>query len=103
MDGSPAELRGKAERYRRLASTVTDAQALKALCELAARYEALAAELEKQVRPQVKILCRRGISVNPLAGPGQVFRPGRPPAWSPSNGTLPDRTNARAPHACVTE
>jgi hypothetical protein len=47
MDGSPAELRGKAERYRRLASTVTDAQALKALCELAARYEALAAELEK--------------------------------------------------------
>jgi hypothetical protein len=77
MDGSPAELRGKAERYRRLASTVTDAQALKALCELAAHYEALAAELEKKIRPQVKIPCRRAISVNPLAGPGQALRPGR--------------------------
>jgi hypothetical protein len=44
---SPAELRTKAERYRRVASAVTDQQALKALAELAAHYEALATKLER--------------------------------------------------------
>jgi hypothetical protein len=44
---SPHELREKAERYRRLIPTVTDAQALEALRELAARYEEMAAELER--------------------------------------------------------
>ena len=43
---SPHELREKADRYRRLTSTVTDPQALEALHELAARYEEMAAELE---------------------------------------------------------
>jgi len=43
---SPHELREKAERYRRLVSAVTDAQALRALHELAAHYDAMAAELE---------------------------------------------------------
>ena len=41
------ELRDRAERYRRLAETVTDSQALQALHDLAARYEAMAAELGK--------------------------------------------------------
>ena len=39
------ELRDRAERYRRLAETITDSQALQALHDLAARYEAMAAEL----------------------------------------------------------
>ena len=45
---SPQELRDRAERYQRLTKMVTDPQALKALHELAARYEALAAELEEE-------------------------------------------------------
>jgi hypothetical protein len=44
--GSQRELREKAERYRQLVSRVTDLQALEALYELIARYEALAASLE---------------------------------------------------------
>ena len=44
---SPPELREKADRYRRLTSTVTDPQALEALHELAARYEEMAVQLEK--------------------------------------------------------
>jgi hypothetical protein len=44
---TPQEMREKAVRYRRLAATITDPQALKALHELAARYEAMAAELEE--------------------------------------------------------
>jgi hypothetical protein len=43
---SPRELRERAEHYRHLAGRVTDRQALKALHDLAIRYEALAAELE---------------------------------------------------------
>jgi hypothetical protein len=44
---SPPELREKADRYRRLTSTVTDPQALEALHELAARYEEMATKLER--------------------------------------------------------
>ena len=43
---SPKELREWAERYRHLASWATDPQAVKASCELATRYEALAAKLD---------------------------------------------------------
>jgi hypothetical protein len=47
----PHELRERAERYRQLAATVSDPQALTALRELAARYEVMAAELEAATRP----------------------------------------------------
>jgi hypothetical protein len=43
---NPQALREKAKHYRRLAPFVNDAQALAALEELAAHYEALAAEIE---------------------------------------------------------
>jgi hypothetical protein len=42
------ELRDKAERYRRMAGTITDPQALEALDELATCYETMAAELDAQ-------------------------------------------------------
>jgi hypothetical protein len=48
---SPHELRAKAERYKRMTSAVTDPQALEALRELGARYEAIAAELEGEDPP----------------------------------------------------
>ena len=48
---SPRELREKAERYKHLAKTVTDPQALEALHELTARYEAMAAELDEDPLP----------------------------------------------------
>lgn len=44
---SPRELREKAARYRHLSRFVTDARALEALLDLAERFEALAAELER--------------------------------------------------------
>jgi hypothetical protein len=51
---SPHELRARAERYKQMASRITDPQALEALRELAAGYEAIAAELEaKAVHPIV--------------------------------------------------
>ena len=42
------ELRQRAERYRRMALSITDAQATEALKELAAEYDALATALEAQ-------------------------------------------------------
>jgi hypothetical protein len=48
---SPHELRARAERYRHMALTVNDPQALAALRELAARYTTMAAELEVATRP----------------------------------------------------
>jgi hypothetical protein len=48
---SPQELREKAERYRHIISTISDPQALAALRELAARYEAMAAKLETATQP----------------------------------------------------
>jgi hypothetical protein len=48
---SPHELRARAERYKQIASKVTDPQALEALRELTGRYEAMAAELETASRP----------------------------------------------------
>jgi hypothetical protein len=45
MEGSD-ELREKAKTYRRLALTITDRQAVKALRDLADEYEALAIKLE---------------------------------------------------------
>lgn len=44
---SPLELRQRAERYRRLALSATDRQAIEALKELATEYDALAAALEE--------------------------------------------------------
>lgn len=41
------ELRQRAERYRRMALSVTDGQAIEALKELAAEFDALAATLEE--------------------------------------------------------
>ncbi len=41
------ELRGKAERYRRMALIINDAQAIVALYELADEFEALASSLEE--------------------------------------------------------
>ena len=55
---SPHDLRARAERYRRLVSTVTDAQALDALRELATRYEAMAAALEASGQLQSSDLSR---------------------------------------------
>jgi flagellar biosynthesis regulator FlbT len=43
---SPTELRSRAERYRKIALTVTDPRTLEALKELAALYEAEADRLE---------------------------------------------------------
>ena len=43
---SSEELRQRADRYRRMALSVTDDQAIEALKELAAEYDALAAMLE---------------------------------------------------------
>jgi hypothetical protein len=43
---SSDELRQRAERYRRIAHSITDGQAVEALNELAAEYDALAATLE---------------------------------------------------------
>ena len=43
---SPASLRQRAERYRRMVLTVTDQRATEALNELAADYEAQAERLE---------------------------------------------------------
>ena len=43
---SPQQLRARAERYRYLASIVSDAQAIEALRELATQYDAAAAALE---------------------------------------------------------
>jgi hypothetical protein len=42
---SPDELREKAKNYRRLALTITERQAVKALRDLADEYEALAIKL----------------------------------------------------------
>ena len=43
---SSDELRQRAERYRRMALSITDVQATEALKELAAEYDALATALE---------------------------------------------------------
>ena len=43
---SPASLRQRAERYRRMALTVTDQRATEALNELTTEYEAQAKRLE---------------------------------------------------------
>jgi hypothetical protein len=43
---SSDELRQRADRYRRMALSLTDAQAIEALEELAAEYDALAVMLE---------------------------------------------------------
>jgi hypothetical protein len=48
---SSDELRERAGRYRRMALSITDAQATEALKELAAEYEALAATLEAAEPP----------------------------------------------------
>ena len=48
---SPDELRQRADRYRRMALSVTDEQAIEALKELAAEYDALAATLEAAGSP----------------------------------------------------
>ena len=45
------ELRQRAERYRRMALSITDGQATEALKELAAECDALAATLEAADRP----------------------------------------------------
>ena len=47
---SAKALREKAERYRRLAFTLDDRQAVEAARELASQYEALAAEIEAAER-----------------------------------------------------
>jgi len=44
---SPRELRERAARYRHLSRFVNDARTLEALLDLAEKYEALAAELER--------------------------------------------------------
>jgi hypothetical protein len=46
MVESPQELREKAEHYRSLARQVTDPQAIQALQDLAAQYDAETARLE---------------------------------------------------------
>jgi hypothetical protein len=43
---SPRELRVQAQHYRELARTIIDPRAVEAALELAAEYEALAAQLE---------------------------------------------------------
>ena len=48
---SSDELRERAERYRRIAHSMSDGQAIEALKELAAEYDALAATLEAANRP----------------------------------------------------
>ena len=45
------ELRQRAERYRRMALSMTDERAIEALQELAAECDALAATLEAAERP----------------------------------------------------
>ena len=48
---NPEELREKAERYRRMASSFSDRRVIKAFNELAAEYEAQADEMEQQRKP----------------------------------------------------
>jgi hypothetical protein len=48
---SPQELRQRAERYRRMALSITDEQATEALEELASECDALAATLEAASGP----------------------------------------------------
>ena len=48
---SSDDLRQKAERYRRIALSMTDEQGFEALQELAAEYDALAATLEAAAGP----------------------------------------------------
>jgi hypothetical protein len=43
---TPSARRVAAERYRRMARTITDQRTVEALNELATKYEALAAEME---------------------------------------------------------
>ncbi len=45
---TPAALRERAERYRRMALTLTDQRTIEALHELAALYEAQAGRLEAE-------------------------------------------------------
>jgi hypothetical protein len=49
---TPTELREKAERYRALTSTISDAQTIDALHTLAGEFEALADRLEKDGKPE---------------------------------------------------
>jgi hypothetical protein len=53
MPSDPEGLRERAEHYRELSSRITDPMAIEALLELAARYDALAAELEAGVPPAI--------------------------------------------------
>ena len=51
MEG-PQKLREKAERFRQMALTIIDKQAVVALRDLAEEYEALAIQLEAAVLPR---------------------------------------------------
>jgi hypothetical protein len=54
---SAAELREAAQRYRQMATTITDRQTIEALHELAAEYEALADRLDAQTAHQAERAC----------------------------------------------
>ena len=78
---SSDELRQRAERYRRMALSITDAQATEALNELAAEFDALAATLEAAAGPLGVEDQASGNPSDPACGlvsPGNSGRPGDP-------------------------
>ena len=50
-DHTPDALRARVERFREMATEITDPKAIEALLELVSAYDAQAAELEKGASP----------------------------------------------------